>query len=1257
MKKFLALILSLALIFSTVCTGLVTFASESNSQANPEYYWEPVDAIGYDEDQIDIRGTNADVALTAEEIAASKPRLVAGGVNGSNAMQVGGSYTYSRYLMHFRINGLKLDTTYVIKMDVKKVSGAIRNMQAGVWRTGAYNYSSTTYANADISSDAFTTLTFESSLSGSYIPYYLIVNFNTTSAGAVLLIDNIVVYEKDDTTQTNLYDTSLAVETGSENSGTFDKGYKLWFDNAVEENLCYFPITSIPYRTSGTANVVPALSNMGEGVKGSYAMKLDTPASKQATLYLQPASTIAYSHSTEYVIEMKIKKSAGSISANNLLIGMNEGGWNWSKTITDAELSGEYTYFKWTHTTNATTGWRYLCFRYTAGSSGATLLVDDIKVYKASDANKTPIVFQNGLEADCDFELDQTYYKTPVDNSAVEGIAYTAASTIGDKVSGSNASSYDAAIAPEIVEGGVKGSYAMQIGGATEGAISGYTVTFAGQNFTPGKAYTVELDINKVSGTVTSLWMGMNASTGALTLADANLSNSFATYKWTITTNATITTSTWMYFQLKLEALAGGATLLIDNIKIYPVEDIAAPTYAAAANNGNFTFDASEQMLPVYKETAPTDEVSFFEPSSNKANPVDSVDTTNVAELVCLENAHSGSYAIAIGASNNNPTNATVRFGLKELNFGKTYKVKFAAFIVGSFNLFNASVTPTNGASDVYEVQISKNSAESDVPRYWKEFEFTFTNTATLKDYVSPAYMLFTFVDTLGEAALFIDSVSVCEIDAEGNAVGPNIFSNGGFEYNTVVEPDWSQSNFWSGDSSTDFTFMQYIEKELGGLGTGIVNDTDLFNTLLTDAKYEEFDSYIVNGSKYDVALYEATKLAEANKKVWLGVTDILNDGKNVDAQWQTKLIRYATMLQEVCGDNFQGFYFDEPAYYCTSEEFITITKFCREHFRKRVFANHFSATFVSEETNENIKFIASADNHTYVTDVGYWRYGSWDNTAASALTVWKNFVDTLNENTRIWITPLLGRHDYLQTESDVLDILNNLLEGFRDIDNFGGVLFYSMSYQPEIVELNDEKFNQAIADGTLQPEYYTVLDKEGNELYYRYFRGGGAYVIDENNEDYMPQVAAVVNQIAKEFNADSAFRLNEKCGTYAIVNGVIYVEETGVTAADLISASGLDDIASTSIFADTAISLDSLVGTDYALTSDFITTEFSYKIAVKNDANGDGEIDIIDLVRAIKLSKQVITGTDAQYIALDAFDGDVSAETLTVLRKFIFNK
>ncbi len=1247
MKKILALILSLALIFSMVGTCLTTFAVESNTTGDV-YYWDPVDVIGYDESKIDVRG--ADGVLTGDQLNAVLPSLSLGGVDGSNAMKVGAETTLNRYLMHFRVDGLALDTTYVIQMDVKRLSGAIGKLQAGIWRAGTYNYSTTEYTNADISSEEFTTLSFESLLTGSYVPWYLILNFNTTSQGGTLLIDNIVIYDKADETKTNLYDKGLVAETGSNNPGTFDKGYKLWFDDTVEENLCYFPIENIPYRTSGTANVTPALSQMGDGVKGSYAMKLETVASKQATLYFQSAATSTYSASTEYIIEMKIKKSAGSISSSNLSIGMNEGGWNWSKTITDAELSDEYTYFKWSHTTNATTGWRYLCFRYTATAEGVTLLVDDIKVYLASDANKTPVAFQNGLEADCDFELDQTYYNIPVDNTPITGVEYTAASSVGDKTTGSNASTYDSAIAPAIVEGGVKGSYAMQIGGATESAITGYTVTFAGQKFTPGKSYTFELDIKKVSGTVTSLWMGMNASSGALTLTDAILSDSFSTYKWTITTNATITTGTWMYFQLKLEAPVGGAVLLIDNIKIYPNEDIDAPTYSTAKDNGNFTFDSAIQMNPVYKETAPTDELPSFNPSSNTALEINGVATENIGQLVCLENAHSGSYAMAIGAENNLPTKTNVRFGLKELAYGKTYQVKFAAYFVGEFNLFSASVTPVDGANDIYEVQFSKNSASSDIPRQWKEFEFTFTNTATLANYLTTPYMLFSFEDQDGNGSVFIDSVSICELDEDGNVVGPNIFVDDSFEFDVVAEPDWTNSPFWSNDSATDFTFMQSMEKEIGGLGTGIAHDPDLFRQMISDDTYSDFDSYIVSGEKYTVAEYEATMLAKANKKVWLGVTPLLNDQKTLVPDWQSKLIKYATMLQNICGDNFQGFYFDEPAYYCTSEEFTEVTKFCREHFRKRVFAIHFNGTFTNHETTETVKFIANADNHAYVTDVGYWRYGNWNASADSAMGVWQDLVDTLNENTRIWVAPILGRHDYLQTETDVSTIIENMLAGCKGMDNFGGVMFYAMSYQPAVIELDNEAYAKAVADGTVNTEVYTVKDYLGNAVYYRYFRGGGAYVIDENSEEYMPEVAELLAQIAKEFSVSDAYRATNKCGAYDIINGVIYIPEFGITAQQLIDASGLSEIALTTVASNAVVANDAVIGTGYTLNSDFKTEDFSYSVAVKNDVNGDGAINILDLARAKKLAAKTISGTVAEHLAVGAVDGVVAAENLMAL-------
>ena len=404
MKKFLAIILSLA----TMISAFAICVSAQTDKVEGEYYYTPADSVGYDQDKLLIQVANSSGA----DLQAVAPRIASGGVDGSNAMAVGGEMTFDRYIVPFYITGLKKDTVYVIEVDVKRTHGNIRKLQAGVWRSGAYNYSETYYENDDISSDKFTTLTFESSLSGTYIPYYLIFTFSTTSAGGTMLFDNIVIYEKNDETKTNLFDKNLNVDTGTDRPGTFDKDRELWFDNTVDEELVYTPIelTAASHRTPD--NLTTEISNAGEGVKGSYAIKLIGSASKRSTLYFQGTKTGLYTVGSTYTIEMKIKKTAGAVSSDGLMIGINEGNvLFWTQNISNDALTDEWTYYKWNHTiTND--GWQYLAFRFTSGSQAATIMVDDIKVYLSTDATKTPIKFEADLDADCDFDAKVEYKPT-----------------------------------------------------------------------------------------------------------------------------------------------------------------------------------------------------------------------------------------------------------------------------------------------------------------------------------------------------------------------------------------------------------------------------------------------------------------------------------------------------------------------------------------------------------------------------------------------------------------------------------------------------------------------------------------------------------------------------------------------------------------------------------------------------------------------------------------------------------------------------
>lgn len=408
MKKLLTLILSLAI----VAASLLCAFSANAEVAEGDYVYTPADSVGYENGKLDIR---AGSALTGEALAKASPRITNNGIDGSNAMEIGGTDAYTRYLIIYRLKDgiLSANTSYTIEMKIKRTAGKINTFNSGIFVSGSYVYSDTVLSDSQLS-DEFQTFTFEHSISSR--PCRLLINFTAASGGATLVIDDIKIYETADAEKTNLFTGENFYDntTGTDAPGTFDKGKELWFDSDVDEELVYTPFESIGYRTNAaqTFGVVPELSSAGEGVKGSYAMKLTTAASTKAQLAFQAGSTSAYAPSTEYIIEIKIKKSSGAISGN-LEIGMlNDVGI--SKSIAANELTNEYIYYKWSHTTNTATGWRYFIIKYTAGAEGVTLLIDDIKIYPKNSPDA--LVQFHGqspkMDADCDFDSKVEYKLT-----------------------------------------------------------------------------------------------------------------------------------------------------------------------------------------------------------------------------------------------------------------------------------------------------------------------------------------------------------------------------------------------------------------------------------------------------------------------------------------------------------------------------------------------------------------------------------------------------------------------------------------------------------------------------------------------------------------------------------------------------------------------------------------------------------------------------------------------------------------------------
>ena len=323
----------------------------------------------------------------------------------------------------------------------------------------------------------------------------------------------------------------------------------------------------------------------------------------------------------------------------------------------------------------------------------------------------------------------------------------------------------------------------------------------------------------------------------------------------------------------------------------------------------------------------------------------------------------------------------------------------------------------------------------------------------------------------------------------------------------------------------TNLSWMKNVGKEYGAYGVSLYLNPDLFYEVLENEEYSYFNTFLLVGNNMEVTLKEAEILAKNKKNMWLSVNDLIAiksfGGQpvsgNLLADWQDTLTEWATKIRAVAGDYFQGFYFDEPSYYYNSKDFTRITKYMRETFKLRTWAVHCSAAYMTPyNRNKNIIgykeapndcMVISAENHKYVTDVGWWRYGSIRDYGDidESFGEWKKAMSMLDSNTRKWYVPAIGAYYWDTVETDTLDIQYTMFKNNAALEGFGGIMHYtlnwsSLSGKATSVSVDDERLkdNEVLldADGkkyvSLDHNYSSVNRKDA------YMEGNGAYFVME---------------------------------------------------------------------------------------------------------------------------------------------------------------
>ena len=177
---------------------------------------------------------------------------------------------------------------------------------------------------------------------------------------------------------------------------------------------------------------------------------------------------------------------------------------------------------------------------------------------------------------------------------------------------------------------------------------------------------------------------------------------------------------------------------------------------------------------------------------------------------------------------------------------------------------------------------------------------------------------------------------------------------------------------------------------------------------------------------------------------------------------WREILDEINDRLCEIGGEAFIGYYFDEPFYYMTGDEYLELTEYLSK-FDKRIFTIHASVHIHQAlwPVNESHDFQSVAfrnmstitpENHVYTTDVSYDYYGEWEH-GVHHNTVYRLFIEKMGDrfdNTKFWFGPPVGivmkewwkRRD--ECEQICIDVFMGMWNWAKKIKNFGGFAIYT---------------------------------------------------------------------------------------------------------------------------------------------------------------------------------------------------------------------
>ncbi len=1248
MKKLVSTLLALSIILGTLFTGM-SFAV-SAAKAEPVIPEEIVgEAQHYPIAMYDAVSNYKGYGNNLSKY--DKASIVKEGVDGSYALKIEGEgKDVETYIMiGTGAESLTPDVEYTLEMKIK------RDINFDYEETAFLDFGISTAWTNQMEWAIFTETDVFETFTGTFTPVlnesgktgwcHIVLEYNIPVGGAIY-IDDIKLYTAD-ATDVNLYDQKN--ETKGSNLGSFD-----WTTTtAVVDNTIAGSVYDVNPLTdySITAAYVSIAEN--NGVDGSAAMKIGPTSGKKNFFWQFAVEGTKYGGDTgdSFYMGKTVRvaftaKKVGTVSDFSLKF-YKSGSWkqhvmlateltdDWVRYETDITFTS---YDMYVHSTNEDGtviyrgGHNRLLFESNVAADSC-VYIDNIEVYAEAD---------DFTENGCTLGTFDTflYAKNTVDNTALEGVTYEPYDKAVYYQDGDWSNTWAEDLIPadeEVVISesgeGVKGSYALKVVGT--GNERQFALDMGNSALNPDTQYMLRFKAKTSSAAaltkfdigISSRWKWQGSVPLGMSLANESgiteIGTDWNEYTTFVTTDESGSGSyRYTYFNYNL---ADGAILYVDDIEIYEVDGDGInyfPQGTFGRVSGVSAIDAG-------------DEEGYFD--AKYVNDYTTDKTGFAAAPLATSLAVNGKHALAIGFNDDYAVNGRVWFELTGIDTGKTYKVKFSTLLVGEVT--KLSVNMKDGmAADIGD---TKNSVEllhraSDLDagtggdrqlvfgsELWQTYEFYFTDEYIEgNDFTWPGMAI--YVQAAAGAGVLIDDVSVCEVSDTMENI-PNLFKCAGFEKKEISAADFSSNKFW-GTDVFDLSFMNNLPKSVGFYNLSYNSDSTIYEDVLSeDSDFAYANTAIIDSSNLNLVEFEAQYAFDAGKEIWLAIDDVISvkdsetEENYIVADYQSKIVDAANLVQNIAGDAFQGFYFDEPhLHFESNEKFIEVTKYLRETYKKRVFAMTKHDSF--NGTTANV--IVTEDSFKYVTDIGYWNYSingiqpRIDGFNNNALTV-------VNENARAWIAPLMGENytydsegnlvEAIDTEEEAMQIFNAMLAGIKSNDNFGGIMLYSLTstngYEHHKLDEN------GVADYN---NYRNLLLAVADEF------GGNGILADELNEDGVLVVDGTVT-----------------LGDYDID---VYVDNSTVTVTDNGEDIGVDAVLNKTGI---TVNVTSLTSCDVK----------EIKVAFVNDVNGDGVTNLRDLVRMKKLASDLDAPAEQLAAAGSTKATGIQATHLTAFRGVLLGK